>query len=94
MEPTRRYEGAWFDNTRRRADAGRSAFDDASLMTFTLTSSTSDTDKQQFKVVERFTDDEHRIATTYKLRGGGSRKFSKSICSHDTVSGRHLRVND
>ncbi|MEK7710981.1 MAG: DUF1579 family protein [Planctomycetota bacterium] len=71
--PTRRgYEGAWFDNTSVVGPTQVSgAWDDASLtMTLTLTSSTSDTEKQQFKVVERFTDDEHRIATTYKLRGG------------------------
>jgi hypothetical protein len=66
-----RYEGAWFDNTSTAGPTQvSSAWDDASLtMTHTLTSSTSDTEKQQFKVVERFTDDEHRIATTYKLRG-------------------------
>jgi hypothetical protein len=70
--PTRqRYEGAWFDNTSAAGPTQVSgAWDDASLtMTLALTSSTSDTDKQQFKVVERFTDDEHRIATTYKVRG-------------------------
>jgi len=72
----KRYEGTWFDNTSTTGPTHvTGTWDEASLtMTFNLTSSASDAAAQQYKVVERFTDDEHRIAATYKVRGNEAEK--------------------
>ena len=67
----KQYEGAWFDNASTNGPTALTgAWDQASnTMTFTLTSTAPDGKPVQHKVIDRFLDDEHRIATTYKVLG-------------------------
>lgn len=67
----KRYEGAWFDNVR---SGGPTSFigtwdEPSRTMTYTLSSSGADGKVLQHKVVDKFLDGEHRIATTFKVDG-------------------------
>jgi|CXWL01.1.fsa_nt_gi hypothetical protein len=65
------YEGAWFDNASTSGPTALTGvWDEASrTMTFTLISTGTDGKPLQHKVIDRFLDDEHRVATTYKVVG-------------------------
>jgi hypothetical protein len=68
---TKQYEGAWFDNASTNGPTTLTGVWDESskTMTFTMTSTATDGKPVQHKVIDRFLDDEHRIATTYKVVG-------------------------
>ena len=67
----KQYEGTWFDNASTSGPTALTGvWDEASkTMTFTLTSTAPDGKPVQHKVIDRFLDAEHRIATTYKVIG-------------------------
>lgn len=65
-----RYEGVWLDNV---SVTGPRPFngtwdDQTKTMSFVLTAMDADGATQQYRIVERFFGDSHRIATTYRLR--------------------------
>ena len=66
-----RYQGNWYDNL---STTGPSkvfgTWDDANrTMTFIIETVRGQDKTQRYRIVERFTDDDHRVATTYELRG-------------------------
>ena len=68
----KQFEGAWFDNASTNGPTALTGnWDEAAkTMTFTLTSTGADGKPVQHKVIDQFLDDEHRVATTYKVLGG------------------------
>ena len=66
-----RLEGAWFDNAPSTSPTRMSCTWDGDSLTLTceVTPLQSDDEKGHFKVIERFLDDDHRVATTYRVRG-------------------------
>ena len=83
---SKRYEGTWFDNTGACGPTTISGtWDESSkTMTFTLSSAAPDGKTVEHKVIDRFLDDEHRIATTFKVEGSRIEKvievqFSRTI---------------
>jgi hypothetical protein len=67
----KRYKGAWFDNTSTSGPTTLTGtWDEPSkTMTFSLSSTAPDGKALQHKVIDRFLDDEHRIATTFRVDG-------------------------
>lgn len=67
----KRYEGVWFDNVSTGGPTVVSGEwnDDDRAMVFLLTSTRPDGSEAKHKVVERFVDEERRVATTYQLSG-------------------------
>lgn len=67
----KQYEGTWFDNSGNSGPTALTGLWDepSKTMTFTLTSNTSDGKPVRHKVIDRFLDEEHRVATTYKVVG-------------------------
>lgn len=70
-EPEGKFRGFWFDN---RSTTGPSIVTaewhaDTHTMVHTVERVTSNGKTQTFRTVERFTDDDHRAATTYEIKG-------------------------
>jgi hypothetical protein len=67
----KQFEGMWFDNTSTNGPTAVSGTWDETTktMTFTLTSTGQEGKPTQHKVIDRFLDDEHRVATTYRVVG-------------------------
>lgn len=67
----KQFEGTWFDNVSTNGPTSLSGTwdEEAKTMTFTLTSTGPDGKPVNHKVIDRFLDEEHRIATTYKVIG-------------------------
>ena len=89
----KRFEGAWFDNASTSGPTALTgAWDEASkTMTFTLASTAADGKSVQHKVIDRFLDDEHRVATTYKVVGNQVEKiievqFTRAIPCPSNIS--------
>ena len=66
------YEGVWFDNrsTRGPITVKGEWHDENGTMEFTLQSLAPDGSPLRYKVVERFTEEKKRLATTYLVDGG------------------------
>ncbi len=67
----KQFEGTWFDNASMNGPTALvGTWDDGSkTMTFTLTSTGPAGKPIQHKVIDRLVDEEHRIATTFKVTG-------------------------
>jgi hypothetical protein len=71
------YEGVWFDNVSTNGPTTVTATwnDDQRTLLATLRSRAADESPLEFKVLERFTDADHRVATTYRIRGSETIKL-------------------
>ncbi len=66
-----RIEGAWFDNAPTTGPTRMSCTwdNDSAALSCEVTPLQVDDGKERYKVIERFTDDEHRVSTTYRVHG-------------------------
>jgi len=71
------YHGAWFDNVSTSGPTVVKAEWNASEkeMVYNLQSVAGDGSPARYRVVERFTDDRHRVVTTYVLEGQRERRI-------------------
>ena len=70
-EQAKHYTGHWFDNRSLFGPALAKGEwqEEGRSMTFTLDAHAPGGTKTQYKVIERFEDDDHRISTTYQMSG-------------------------
>lgn len=90
----KQYEGTWFDNANTTGPTALTGvWDEPSrTMTFTLRSNAPDAKPVQHKVVDRFVDEEHRVATTFKILGNQMEKVMEVQFARARPCPNNLRI--
>lgn len=72
----KKYRGMWFDNTSANGPTTLAgSWDEAArAMTYSLYASDAEAKPVEFKVIDKFVEDERRVATTYRVTGGAIEK--------------------